>query len=244
MRARSVFVYVFGSPPPIDNPNVTKAATPSRPPSLALIPLHRIPHRLVPLVSPTSCSSQRSSYSASSPSPEYGPSQRRPSVTLAMNGYVSSLALWRQVKEVLPLNVLAVSCRIGILWAKILARLVPCWMHCVVVLVGRLVVDIFPVASEDFCLLPVAYIYPQLNASQHYLPPRVDHLGDLECDCNTVMYKYEVQTPRRGSRTDFLFGLESLHGVCLVSGGTDLPVRPRTAVSLRHLLTTPSTYLD
>jgi len=67
-----------------------------------------------------------------------------------------------------------------------------------VVLVGRLVVDIFPVVSEDFRLLLVTFNYPSLNASQYYLAPRADYPTELNCDCNTVMYKYEVQTPRRG----------------------------------------------
>jgi len=109
------------------------------------------------------------------------------------------------------------------------------------VFVGQLVVDIFSVVSEDFCSLPAVYIYPPLNASQSYLPPRAGYPAGLECDCNTVMYKYEVQTPRRGSCTDLVFGLESPHGVCLVSGEPDLLVRPRTATPLWYLLTTPST---
>jgi len=113
-------------------------------------------------------------------------------------------------------------------------------MRRVVVLVGRVVVYIFPAVSEDFYLLPALYYYPPLNSNQYYIPPRVDHSGDLECDCNTVMYKYEVQTLQRGSCADFSFGLESLHGVCLVSGGPDILVRPRTAIPLRCLLTTPS----
>ena len=48
-------------------------------------------------------------------------------------------------------------------------------------------------SEEDPCLLPVVYTYPPLNASQYYLPPKKDHSGDLTCDCNTVMYKYEFQ---------------------------------------------------
>jgi len=95
-------------------------------------------------------------------------------------------------------RLLSGSYRIGILWVRILARLVPYWIHRVVVIVGRLVVDIFPIVSKDFCLLPVVYNYPPLaNPNQYYLPPHVDHFGDLNCDCNTVMYKYEVQTPKR-----------------------------------------------
>jgi len=38
------------------------------------------------------------------------------------------------------------------------------------------------------CRSLVVYSYPPLNASQYYLPPRADHSGDLDCDCNTVMY--------------------------------------------------------
>jgi len=100
--------------------------------------------------------------------------------------------------------------------------------------------EVLPVVSEYFYLLPVVYYYPPVDVGQFYVPPRVDHPGDLDCDCNTVMYKYEAQTPRRGSYADFIFGLESLHGVCLVSGGPFLLVRPRTAIPLRCLLTTPS----
>ena len=29
----------------------------------------------------------------------------------------------------------------------------------------------------------------------YYVPPRKDHTGDLQCDCNTVMYKYAVRIP-------------------------------------------------
>ena len=83
------------------------------------------------------------------------------------------------------------------------------------------------------------YNYPPLNASQYYLPPRVDHSGDLDCDCNTVMYKYEVQAPQRGSCADLPFGLKSLHGMRIVSAGPDLLVRPQAVIPLRCLLTTP-----
>jgi hypothetical protein len=54
---------------------------------------------------------------------------------------------------------------------------------------------IFPVVPEDFRLLPVVYNYPPLNASQYYLPPEEGDTDGLDCDCNTVMYKYGVQTP-------------------------------------------------
>ena len=143
-----------------------------------------------------------------------------------------------------PLNILivffVVSYRTGILWVMILALLVPHWMHRAVVSVSRLFVDIFPVVSEDRCLLPAEYIYSPLNVTEWYVPPSEDNLGDLSCDCNTVMYKYEVQALQRGSCADLPFGLKSLHGVYLVSGGPDLLVRPRTAIPLRLLLTTPS----
>ena len=68
-------------------------------------------------------------------------------------------------------------------------------MHRVVGLVSRLVMYIFRVISKDFCLSPVDYNYPPINSSQYYLPPSSSHAGDLDCDCNTVMYKYEIQTP-------------------------------------------------
>ena len=69
-------------------------------------------------------------------------------------------------------------------------------MRRVVVLVGRLVMDISLVPSEDCCLLPAVYDYPPLNTSQHYLPPVADDSGNLDCDCNTVMYEYEVPAPK------------------------------------------------
>ena len=56
--------------------------------------------------------------------------------------------------------------------------------------------DISLVPSEDCRLLPAVYDYPPLNTSQHYLPPEADDSGDLDCDCNTVMYKYEVPAPK------------------------------------------------
>jgi len=34
----------------------------------------------------------------------------------------------------------------------------------------------------------VTYTYPPLNDSQYYVPPQASHTGDLDCDCNTVMY--------------------------------------------------------
>ena len=69
-------------------------------------------------------------------------------------------------------------------------------MHHVVVFVSRVFMNIFRDVSEDRCLLPAAYEYPPINGSQYYLPPRQDHSGDLACDCNTVMYKYEDQPPK------------------------------------------------
>jgi len=56
--------------------------------------------------------------------------------------------------------------------------------------------DISLIPSEDYCLLPAVYNYPSLNTSQHYLPPKADDSGGLDCDCNTVMYKYEVPAPK------------------------------------------------
>jgi len=56
--------------------------------------------------------------------------------------------------------------------------------------------DISLVPSEDCCLLPAVYDYPPLNTSQHYPPPRAGDSGGLDCDCNTVMYKYEVPVPK------------------------------------------------
>jgi hypothetical protein len=125
-------------------------------------------------------------------------------------------------------------------WARILALSVPNWMHHVVVLVSRLVTSLFLVFSEDCCLLSVVYNYPSLNASQYYVPPRKEHSGDLDCDCNTVMYKYEVRIPQRGPCADLPFGFKSLHGVCLVSAGQGIPVRSWAAISLRCLLMTSS----
>jgi len=86
------------------------------------------------------------------------------------------------------------SYRTAIPWARIPVLLVPHWMHRAVVLVGR-VVYIFRVIFEVCCLLPAIYTYDPLNSSQYYTPPRKDYSGDLDCDCNTVMYKYEVQSP-------------------------------------------------
>ena len=141
-----------------------------------------------------------------------------------------------------PDRLLSGSHRIGILWTRILARLVPCWMHRVAVSVSRLAMEVFPIVSEDFCLFPATYNYPPVNSSESYRPPRMEHPDDQNCDCNTVMYKYEVQTPQRGLCADLPFGLESLHGLCHVSGRLDLLVRPRTAAPLRYLLTTPSRF--
>jgi hypothetical protein len=80
-------------------------------------------------------------------------------------------------------------------WNKTLVSLVPHWMRPVVVLVSQLVTRTLPIVPDDCCLLPAVYEYPPLNASQHYVPPNRDHSGDLECDCNTVMYKCEVRIP-------------------------------------------------
>jgi len=90
-----------------------------------------------------------------------------------------------------------------------------------------------------FYLLPETYNYPPVNASESYRPPRVKYPDDLDCDCNSVMYKYEVQTLKEEY---VLICLESLHGVCHVSGRLGFLVRPRTATHLRYLLTAPSRF--
>ena len=99
----------------------------------------------------------------------------------------------------------------------------------------------FLIVSEDCCLLPVpgVFIYEPLNSNEFYPPPQQNDSGYQTCDCNSVMYKYEVQTSRRGSCVDLPFA-KSRHGVCFMSGGCGLLVRPRTATSLYCLLTTPS----
>jgi hypothetical protein len=54
---------------------------------------------------------------------------------------------------------------------------------------------VFPVVPEDCCLSLVEYPYPPLEVGQNYVAPAEGNSGDLNCDCNTVMYKYEVRTP-------------------------------------------------
>jgi len=51
---------------------------------------------------------------------------------------------------------------------------------------------ILRISSEDWGPFPALYTYPPLDSTEYYLPPRVDHSGDLACDCNSVMYKYET----------------------------------------------------
>jgi len=93
--------------PPTDN--TINAAVPSRPPWPLFSCPYPSPSSPAPLISPRPpCSSQRSSRSSSSPSPEYGPSSRWPSVKLAMTGYVSGLVPRIRLKAVRPLNVLTV----------------------------------------------------------------------------------------------------------------------------------------
>ena len=89
-----------------------------------------------------------------------------------------------------------------------------------VAFVSRLIMYIFRIVSEDCCLLPVpgVFIYEPLNSNEFYPPPQQNDSGDQSCDCNSVMYKYEVQTSRRGSSVDLLFA-KSHHGVCFMSRG-------------------------
>ena len=51
------------------------------------------------------------------------------------------------------------------------------------------------------------YTYPPLtDSTQDYVPPRANHFGDAMCDCNTVMYRYEVLSLKDGrSRGDLSF---------------------------------------
>ena len=88
----------------------------------------------------------------------------------------------------------------------------------VVASVSRLVTYIIYAVSKDYRLLLVVYAYPPVNGSRYYLLPSGNNPGNLECDCNSVMYKYEVQTSRRGSSVDLLFA-KSHHGVCFMSRG-------------------------
>ena len=99
--------------------------------------------------------------------------------------------------------------RIVIPWARIRVLLVPCWMMRVVAFVSQLVMYIFCIVSEDCCLLPVpgVFIYGPLNSNEFYPPPQQNDSGDQTCDCNSVMYKYEVQTSRGGSCADFHFAI-------------------------------------
>ena len=36
------------------------------------------------------------------------------------------------------------------------------------------------------------YTFPPINSIQYYLPPRASHSGDLICDCDAVVYRYEL----------------------------------------------------
>ena len=88
-------------------------------------------------------------------------------------------------------------------------------------------------------LLLAIYNYPPLNASQYYVAPKKSHSGDLKCDCNTVMYKYEFQSFQGRSCANLASVRQSLHGVCFVSRWPDLPVRSWAASTPRPLLTAP-----
>ena len=51
---------------------------------------------------------------------------------------------------------------------------------------------------------PSIPIHP-LNTSQYHLPPQTNHSSDVMCDCNSVMYRYEVRIAHKRSRLDFSF---------------------------------------
>ena len=135
--------------------------------------------------------------------------------------------------------------RIAIPWARIHVLLVPRWMMRAVAFVSRLVMYIFRIVSEDCCLLPVpgTYTTERHDSAEVYKAPVEDDSGDQKCDCNSVTYKYEVQTSERRPCADLPFA-KSRHGVCFMSGGCGLLVRSRTATSLHRLLTTPSRWTD
>ena len=45
--------------------------------------------------------------------------------------------------------------------------------------------------------MSVVYNYPPLDGDQYYIPLRKDDYGDMNCDCNTVMYKYKSRLPEK-----------------------------------------------
>ena len=64
------------------------------------------------------------------------------------------------------------------------------------------------VIDECFCLSLAEYTYPPLNKTQYYLPPSANDLGDVTCDCNTVMYRCGIQISQRWTSPDLrLFSL-------------------------------------
>ena len=91
--------------------------------------------------------------------------------------------------------------------------------------VSRLVMYIFRIISEDCCLLPApgGVILPPLNSGEYYRAPPQDDIGDQRCDCNSVMYKYEVQTSRRGSCVDLLFAISIRMACASCQGGVVYP---------------------
>ena len=137
---------------------------------------------------------------------------------MVTNGCVAIFVFY--VKEIWPLNFRRSHDgftygfrRIVIPWIRIHVLLVPCWMLRVVASVSRLVTYIVHAVSEDHRLLLVVYTYPPVNSSQYYLPPSGNHSGDLACDCNSVMYKYEAQTSQRGTCANLL-SLFSFYMAC------------------------------
>ena len=83
----------------------------------------------------------------------------------------------------------------------------PCWMLRAVALVSRLVMYIFRIISEVCCLLPVPgiFVLAPLDSGSVYPSPPQNDIGHQRCSCNSMMYKYEAWTSRRGSCADFLF---------------------------------------
>ena len=134
------------------------------------------------------------------------------------------MGVWRSlffyVKEIWPLNLRRSHDsftygfhRIVIPWVRIHVLLVPCWMLRVVASVSRIFTYIVHAVPEDYRLLLVVYTYPPVNSSQYYLPPSGNRSGDLACDCNSVMYKYEAQTSQ-GGPSQIYFSLFSFYMAC------------------------------
>ena len=86
-------------------------------------------------------------------------------------------------------------CRTRIRLGKIRVSLVLCWTLRVVVSVsgsacGRVAAR-GERSSSDMRRVSFSgsYTIPTLNSTQNYVPPQRESTGDLECDCDTVMYR-------------------------------------------------------